>query len=133
MSDSNNNCPNCRSNGWAMISKLGALETWRCDQCHHEEVIHVYDPSTDPPSLSAQEQVFELVGRWRSKPSKEQAGKLTSLVPALRHAQASALIRSALEGASLGLGRFTDAEAREIEPILLSLGLSVERTPILAA
>lgn len=133
MSTNTSNCPNCRSTGWAMTSKIGALETWRCNQCHHEEVIHVYDPSIEPSSLSGHEPVFELVGHWRSKPSKEQAGKLASVVPALRHAQVSALIRSALEGTSLGLGRFTDAEASEIEPVLLSLGLAVERAPIPAA
>lgn len=130
MNTSARNCPSCHSNAWAMTSKVGPLETWHCDRCHHEKVIHVYDPSIEFPLLDGHETVFELVGHWRSKPTKEQAGKLTSLVPALRHAQASTLIRSALAGAPLSLGRFTNDEAREIEPLLLSLGLAVERTSI---
>lgn len=130
MNASTNRCPNCGSNGWIMSNKIGALETWHCDQCHHEEVIHIYDPSNEPPLARALEPVFELIGHWRSKPSKEQAEKLISLIPALRHAQASALIRAAIEGVPVPLGRFTEQEAKEIEPDALSLGISMERTTI---
>lgn len=130
MNVNENLCPNCGSSAWRISEKIGSIEIWSCGECHYEDIIHIYEPMAEnflPRHLGL---FFELTGYWQKKPLKECVEKVIEIVPALRQTQPSAIIRGAIKGAPLALGKFTDQEAKKIEPILLSLGLFTKRTLI---
>jgi hypothetical protein len=127
-----NPCPQCKSNDMRLISRLGALETWRCGSCSHEVTYHVNDPSVEPIGLRAQEPIFTLMGTWTAKPGGAQLARLKELSPRLRIVADSTLLRHAIEGARFEIGRFNDSEMREmdLDSKLAELGLRLERAPV---
>lgn len=123
-------CAKCGSNNWAVVSRIGALETWRCGSCGQNETVHVYDPALDPELVPDLEPVFAIVGRWISRPTQQQIAEAQALFPALQRLSGSLLMRKALGKSEIELGRFTESEMREIEPHLPRLGMKALRTQI---
>ncbi|UWE15656.1 hypothetical protein [Herbaspirillum huttiense] len=123
-------CTKCNSEDWSVVEKIGALETWRCGACGNEETVHVFDPLNEPLLPPNLEPVFQIVGRWISKPSPQQISEIQGTFPVLRKVPASALLRKSMEQSDIELGRFTESEMNNLEHVLLRLGMQVTRTPI---
>jgi len=123
-------CTNCGSETWTVIARVGALETWRCESCGHEETVHVYAPQFDPVLPQDLEPVFSLVARWKVKPTARDITALQSIFPRVRTMSAVELMRKARDHEKLDLGRFTESELQPLVPQLESLGVELERIPI---
>jgi hypothetical protein len=123
-------CAKCGAESFSVIERTGALETWRCESCGHEETVHVFDPANEPLLPEVLEPVFRVVGRWTSKPSTQQVSEIQASFPMLRNVPVSALLRKAMEKSDIELGRFTEVEMRNLVPLLQRLGMEITQTPI---
>jgi hypothetical protein len=123
-------CTNCGAEKWSLVERLGALETWRCESCGHEETVHVYDPRLDPKLPPDLAPVFTLVARWLSKPTARQISELQKLFPRLRSVSGVELMKKAHDQSTLELGRFIESEVSARVHQLESLGVEIERIPI---
>lgn len=123
-------CINCGNEKWAVVARTGALETWRCETCGHEETVHVYAPQFDPALPKDLEPVFSLVASWRGRPSARDIAALQSLFPRTRSMSAVELMKKARDHERLDLGRFTESELRPLASQIESLGVELERIPI---
>lgn len=125
-------CSNCGEDRWTVINRVGAIETWRCLDCNHEEVVHVNAPISAGTQLLSREPVFELVVEWSAIPGVREVQLLHSLFPRVKGLTLATMIRAAREKRRIELGRFTDSELRSIEPSLETLSLQLSRVPISA-
>lgn len=123
-------CTKCNSENWSVVKQIGSIETWRCEVCGHEETFHVFDPKNEPLLPPNLEPVFEVVGRWVSKPSAEQVSEIQKTIPVLRHVPVSSLLRKAMQRSDIELGRFNESELRKLEPMLRRIGMEITRMPI---
>lgn len=111
-----------------MVSRLGALETWRCDACSNEEVRHVY--FVEAPELPSNlEPIMEIFVRWTAKPGAEQILELHRSFPRLRKMSAVDILKAAQAG-RLAVGRFRESELAPLRPRLEALSMAVEAASI---
>ena len=125
-------CPQCGSTNLKVVSRLGTLETWQCENCGHEMFVHVSDPSIGSDVPLPSEPIFQLMGSWVTRPDAQKLSELRSLSLRLRTVPDSTLIRNAINGTKFEIGRFNDSEmsALDLEAKLLALGLELERVPV---
>lgn len=123
-------CTSCGSENLEVVDRLGAIETWRCQSCGHEETMHVYDPRFNPVLPVDLAPVFTLVARWTAKPTARQIVELQRLFPRLQALSSIDLMKKARDGSGFELGRFTESELPIPSSQLAQLGVDVERVPV---
>lgn len=122
-------CLKCGGNDWSVIEQVGAIETWRCNSCGATETMHVFKDLT-PPDLAGFGPVYQVLGMWSDKPSMQQVSDLKGMIPTLRNASVPGLLRKAIEKVEIDLGRFSEADLRNLEPRLNELGMKIRQTQI---
>lgn len=123
-------CKKCGFDNWLIIERVGALETWRCESCGEKEVVHVFDPASEPSLPENLAPVFRIVGRWTLRPSAQQIDEIRASFPNLRNVSVATLLRKAAAQSDVDLGRFTEAEMRNLLPMLQRVGMEIVKTPI---
>ena len=123
-------CISCGGERWATVSRDGAIETWRCLDCNHEEVVHVNPSLSAAVLLANRAPVFRLMGTWSTKPDRNDVELLRTLFPRLKNITLATMMRAAREKEQFELGRFTDAELSVIEEALEALNITFTRVPI---
>jgi hypothetical protein len=127
------NCSQCGSSDVRLVTRPGALQTWRCSACGHEATYHLNYSTVQPPAdFRATEPIFRLMATWTAKPTVAQLARVRELAPRLRNVPDSTLLRNATLGTQFELGRFNDSEVRagDLESKLSELGIRVERVPV---
>ncbi|BBA35497.1 hypothetical protein sS8_3560 [Methylocaldum marinum] len=106
-----------------MISRTGAVETYRCEQCGNEEYIHF---SISPDELyAAQKGTVEVCIDWREQDADiKTIMKLRRLVPELKGKSLDDVRNSLHVGQSFSLGRYFSDQADDLKAKLEEIGLS---------
>jgi len=123
-------CNNCGGERWTVISRVGAIETWRCLECSREEVVHVNAPLSAGDLPLSKEPVFQLMAEWSATPGAKEVESLRALFPRGKDLTLATMMRAAREKRQIELGRFTDTELRPMAAILETLNLKLSRVPI---
>lgn len=126
-------CINCGGERWTVISRVGAIETWRCLECSREEVVHVNAPLSAADLPLSKEPVFRLMAEWSATPGASDVESLRSLFPRVKDLTLATMMRAAREKKQIELGRFTDSELRPMAGALEALQLKLSRVPIAAS
>lgn len=123
-------CSNCGGERWTVISRVGAIETWRCLECSQEEVVHVNAPLSVGDLPLSNEPVFRLMAEWSATPGAREVESLRALFPRVKDLTLATMMRAAREKKQIELGRFTDTDLRPMAATLETLNLKLSRVPI---
>ncbi|MES2043922.1 MAG: hypothetical protein V4475_08580 [Pseudomonadota bacterium] len=117
-------CPRCNSVDWYVRDSVGMLETWRCDSCELEQLVHVHRVPNPLPQPSGA--VFELMGQSHERISPAQAREISEAFFALRNTPPQVVVARARKGQLL-LGLFNDREVSDVEAKLSRFRMSVQK------
>ena len=123
-------CNRCGSANWSVVNRIGALETWRCENCGTEQTVHVNDASVKPLLATHLEPVFLVCGRWRCRPSPEAIANAKRNFRGLRGLSSAELMRRYAAKTDFELGRFKESELIKLEAEFHELGIDVTRKPV---
>lgn len=107
-----------------MASRVGTVETYRCELCGNEEYVHF---SISPDELyAAQEGTVEVCIDWREQDVDiKTILKLRHLVPELKSQSVDEVRNSLHVGETFSLGRYFPDQADDLKNKLEEIGLSV--------
>ena len=122
------NCMQCGADRWALVRRLGAVETRRCEACGAEETRHVNFAAPIVPLT--RETLYEVCVRWRGELEARHVKELQIIFPELRKVSTLRLFKDAREARVVSVGQVTARELVIASPRLASLGLDLEMTEI---
>ena len=118
-------CNKCGCKNWVVVTCIGALETWRCENCGDTITVHVNRPLFPDGLPSGLERCLPVAARWISKPTPRKLAELKAILPTLKNIPGISLFQNARDNSTFELGRFTAPELQDYESRLQDLGLEV--------